>query len=215
METTIASNNKISFGLLALVTWFALALQFKLSLASVSVTGFSAGKTVTNFFSYFTILSNLLVAISLTTIILSPGSTPGRFFSRVSTRTAIAVYIFIVGLVYNLVLRNIWSPTGWQLVADNLLHVVVPLLYVLLWAVITTKQTLQWKDIYPWLIFPALYLAYSLIRGPIANWYPYPFLDAGKSGYGKVAINSLFVLIAIIVVGLGLIAINRRGKMKG
>jgi hypothetical protein len=90
--------------------------------------------------------------------------------------------------------------------------VVVPLLFVLYWIIFTQKKILRWKDILPWLIFPAVYLVYSLIRGPVANWYPYPFLYAGNLGYGKVAVNSSFVMIAFLVTGLGMIAFNRRGK---
>ncbi len=200
-------------GVLAGITWFALVLQLKLSLGTTPTTGFTALKTVINFFSYFTILSNLLVAVSLTSSLVLPGSALGSFFSAPIVTSAIAVYIFIVGLVYNLVLRNIWEPTGWQLVADNLLHVIIPLLYVLYWIFFIPKQTLHWKNILPWLIFPALYLGYSLIRGTIDNWYPYPFVDAGKLGYAKVGVNSLFVLAAIISVGAGIVAINRRGKI--
>ncbi|MBL7746474.1 MAG: Pr6Pr family membrane protein [Chitinophagaceae bacterium] len=211
MQYTPTAGRKAATAILAVITWFALALQLKLSVESTPTTGFTATKTVINFFSYFTILSNLLVALTLTIPLLSPHSTIGRFFSHPRVSSGIAVYIFIVGLVYNLVLRSIWSPAGWQLAADNLLHVVVPLAYVVLWAVITPRHVLYWKDLLPWLFFPALYLAYSLARGPVAHWYPYPFVDVDKFGYGKVALNSFFVLIAIITVGAGVIALNRRG----
>lgn len=212
MENTLSPTKKMVMAVITIITWLALALQFYLSLKTVSSTGFSNAKTIINFFSYFTILSNLLVAVSLTASLFSPSSFLGAFFSKISVQSAIAVYIFIVGLVYNLVLRNVWEPKGWQLVADNLLHVIVPLFYVLFWALFTPKNKLQWAHIIPWLIFPALYLAYSLIRGLVANWYPYPFLHAGELGYGKVAINSLLVLVAFIIVGLGMIAVNRQGK---
>ncbi|MGR5862865.1 Pr6Pr family membrane protein [Bacillus pacificus] len=33
--------------------------------------------------------------------------------------------------------------------------------------------------------FPFFYVLYSLIRGPIVNWYPHPFLDPRISGYGR------------------------------
>jgi len=210
MQYSPTTGRKAATAILAVITWFALALQLKLSVESTSATGFTTTKTVINFFSYFTILSNLLVALSLTIPLFSPHSASGRYFSHPRVLSGIAVYIFIVGLVYNLVLRNIWSPAGWQLAADNLLHVVVPLAYVILWAVVTPRHVLHWKDLLPWLLFPALYLAYSLARGPVAHWYPYPFVDVDKFGYGKVALNSFFVLTAIITVGTGVIAFNRR-----
>ncbi len=195
-----------------IIAWTALILQFYLILQTTGTTGFSTLKTVINFFSYFTILSNLLVAVCLTTSLLSPTSGVGSFFSKVSVQSAIAVYIFIVGLVYNTVLRGITNPTGLDWIVDNLLHVVVPVLYVLYWFIFAPKKILQWKNLAPWLIFPAAYLVYSLLRGPTADWYPYPFLHAGKLGYGQVAINSVFVLLAFLLVGLGAIAWNRQGK---
>ena len=214
MKNNAAPAKKIVMVIIAIITWAALVLQFSLTIKTTDVTGFSNIKTITNFFSYFTILSNILVAVSLTVSLLNPASRTGTFFLKTSVQSAIAVYIFIVGLVYNLVLRNIWSPKGWQLVADNLLHVAVPVLFVLYWIIFTAKNILQWKNILPWLIFPMIYLIYSLLRGPVADWYPYPFLHARELGYGKVSINSLFVLMAFLLVGLGMIAFNRAGKKR-
>ena len=209
---TLTPAKKIFMGIIAITAWFALILQLYLMLVKAPSIGISAINTIINFLSFFTILSNLLVAISLSFSLLSPSSGFGKFFSSVNTQSAIALYIFVVGIVYNLVLRDLWAPTGWQLVADNLLHVIVPLLYVLFWGSFNPKRKLQWKNILPWLIFPAIYLIYSLIRGSIVGWYPYPFVDAAKLGYGKVAINSFLVVIAFIIIGLGLIAVNRIGK---
>jgi len=211
MRNNIAAK-KISGALVALITWFALILQCWLILQTTGKTGYSTLKTITNFFSYFTILSNILVAVCLSSAFLDPVSRLGSFFSKISVQSAIALYIFIVGLVYNLVLRGIVILTGIDRVADNLLHVVVPVLFVLYWLIFAPKKTLQWKNILPWLIFPGLYLVYSLIRGPVADWYPYPFLNINILGYSKVILNSAGVLVAFLAAGLLLIAYNRAGK---
>jgi hypothetical protein len=197
---------------IAVTAWFALILQLYIIIKNGLSAGIHPLVAISNFFSYFTILSNFVVAISLTAGLLASSSAAGKFFTNVSVRTAIAVYIFIVGLVYNLVLRKIWSPTGWQLVADNLLHVLVPLFYVLFWYFFIPRNMLKWNDIFPWLLFPACYLVYSLVRGASTGWYPYPFLHAGELGYAKVAVNSLVVLLAFVAVGLGMIGINRIAK---
>ena len=196
-------------GSLAFITWLALAIQFVLQVRSIEVTGFSFAKAATNFFSYFTVLSNILVAVTLTSELLSPRS----FMARSFVQAAIAVFIFIVGLVYNLVLRTIWSPEGWQLLADNLLHVVVPVLYLLYWVLFSLKRSLGVKHLGAWLIFPACYLGYSLIRGKIADWYPYPFLNTPDLGYQKVLSNSAMVLVSIIVTSLLILWINNRTKL--
>lgn len=181
-----------------LVAWFALALQL-----------FILKDSIANFFSYFTILSNLLVALSLAASTFIPQTKIGKVFVLPTTKSAIALYILIVGLVYNLVLRGIWEPKGWQLIADNLLHVVVPIIYFGYWAIFVNKGTLNWKDGISWTYFPVTYLAYCLIRGHFIDWYPYPFLDATKFGYQQVFINAGFVVVAFVIFGLAMIGFNK------
>lgn len=199
METkNLSSANKAYQIVLASITWFAVMFQLYLTDGSFF-----------NFISYFTILSNILVAVSLTFSYFFAASPFGRYFSSIKVQSAIAVYIFIVGLVYNFVLRGIWSPNGWQLVVDNLLHVAVPTLYLLYWVIFVPKGLLNWKDGFVWAYFPLLYLIYSLVRGHFMGWYPYPFLAVDKIGYQKVFINSIFMVIAFIVIGFLLIGLNK------
>jgi len=183
---------------LALLSWSALILQL-----IITNGGFF------NFISYFTILSNFLVAANLTITLTTPISSFGKYFSSVKVQSAIALYIFIVGLVYNFVLRGIWQPTGWQLIVDNLLHVAVPILYVLYWTFFTPRGKLNWIDGLTWAYFPLSYLIYSLIRGHFTGWYPYPFLNVNEIGYPKVLLNSGLMIIAFIFIGWLLIAYNR------
>lgn len=198
--------------LIAVIGWFALILQLYVMLNTNAKNGIGVTSTVINFFSFFTILANILVAISLTSTIVFPKSRLGFFFSKPATQSAIGLYIIIVGIVYSVALRKIWNPEGLQLVADRLLHDLIPLLYLFYWLLFTPKKVLQWKKVSSWLIFPAIYLVYSLIRGAVVNWYPYYFINAQELGYGKVAITSLVVLAVFIVFGVILVLINRIGK---
>jgi hypothetical protein len=188
---------------IALLAWFALGLQLYLTTGSVL-----------NFFSYFTIQSNLLIALCLSWPLLAPASNPGAFFSRLDVQSAIGLYIFIVALVYNTILRGIMPLAGWQLVADTLLHVVNPLLYILYWLFYRPSGTLQWKDGLHWLYFPFIFLVYSLVRGAVTGWYPYPFLHAGNLGYQKVSINVVMMIAVFFVSGLLLIAATRISRNK-
>lgn len=175
---------------LCLISWFALILQLLLLKDSFA-----------NFISYFTILSNLLVATSLTATISLSNTSIGKYFSSISVKTGITLYIFIVSLVYNTVLRGIWEPKGFQAVADNLLHVVVPVLYVLYWIFFIPKGDLKWRNGIQWTYFPLTYLIYSLIRGHFVGWYPYPFLNVIEFGYQKVFINAGFIVLAFFLFG--------------
>lgn len=196
------SKNIFEIGL-CLICWFALVLQLLLLKESFF-----------NFISYFTILSNLLIAISLTTTLISTNTSTGKYFSDIKVQTGIALNIFIVGLVYNTVLRGIWEPQGWQLVADNLLHVAVPVLYVLYWIVFIPKGSLKWKNGIQWTYFPLTYLIYSLVRGHFVGWYPYPFLNVVEFGYQKVFINAGFIMLAFFLFGWLMIWVDGLKKVE-
>ena len=194
---------------LALLEWFALALQFYLTLNLSLANGMSLLQGTANYFSYFTILSNLIVALVLTGSRWSPNSRWGSCFARPTTQSAAAVYITIVGLVYSLVLRGIWDPQGLQKLVDVLLHDLLPVLYLVFWFAFVQKNKLRWVDALWWLVFPTLYCGYLLVRGSRTGWYPYPFLHAANLGYAGVARNGFMLLFAFLALGLVLIAIAK------
>jgi len=188
-----------------LVTWLAVILQ--LYLAIENRVG-SISESVIRFFSYFTILSNTLVAICFTCLLLAPNTTTGKFFSKSSTTAAVTAYIFLVGIGYQLLLRHTWHPEGLQILVDELLHSVIPVLVLIYWFAFAPKDNLKWKYVFTWLIFPAVYLAYMLIRGALSDFYPYPFVRVNELGYGKVLLNCLligfgFVLTFVVTIAYG------------
>ena len=203
---------KLFMVLTALAAWAALAIQLYILISNTPFNGMTTLQAVGRFLIFFTVLSNLLVAISLSIVLLQPSSQAGRFFTKPSNIAAVTLYIFIVGLVYNLVLRSQWKPTGLQKIADELLHVVVPLLFTIYWIFMAPKIRLPWKSIFPWLVFPAGYLAYAMGRGAAEGFYPYPFLDLKTLAVGNVILNCALVLVAFIAVGLLVIAFSRAVK---
>src|SRR5216684_7000360 len=156
---------------IAVVTWFALALQFYLLVIQSQAQGASRVRLMANYFSFFTILTNLLVALGLTLSLTTPHSRFGRLFSRPLAASGTAVYIAIVGMSYSLLLRHLWNPQGAQKIADILLHDVVPMMYVVYWLMFVPKGSLRWKDALSWLPCPLVYFCYSLIRGAAVGWY--------------------------------------------
>jgi hypothetical protein len=100
---------RIVAAILAAIGWFALALQLRLILGVNAQTGIPVGETFVRFFSYFTILTNVLAALILTGVMLGHR---GTFLSRPAVQAAIASYITIVGLVYVTILRHLWAPAG-------------------------------------------------------------------------------------------------------
>lgn len=214
MSAPARTGTTISMSIIALTGAFALVLQFYL-MVTVPNAVHSLPFRIINFFSFFTILSNILVAKSLAILLIMPSTFWARFLGRPAVQTAIAVYIAIVGITYSLVLRALWHPQGWQLVADMLLHDVIPVLYIIFWLVFVPKGSLNWKHPLWWLLFPLVYLIYTLLRGAVTNWYPYPFVDAGALGYERVAVNVLVLCLVFFIMGLILTAIDKMmGKRK-
>lgn len=189
----------------ACLAWFALIFQFYLILANRQA---SVPETVIRYFTFFTILSNLLAAVCFTCRLFSPLSRWGRFFSAPPHLTAITSYIVLVGIVYNIILRTLWNPRGLQKLVDELLHTVNPLLFLLFWIFFVSKSGLRWKAVFGWLIFPILYVVVVLLRGAFSGYYPYPFVDVRNLGYPKVFLNTsililVFFLISLLLVWVG------------
>ena len=183
----------------------ALAIQLGFAIAKTSI---STTESIVRYFSYFTIQSNIFVTICATSLFIKPQSKWGRFFSSAEVSSAITVYIIIVGLVYNIVLRKLYHLHGSERFANELLHVFIPVTFVLYWTIFVPKKQLNW-NVFPWLIYPLLYGIYVLIRGAFVNYYPYPFLNVLQIGYPKVMISFCVLLILFLVVSLILVAIGK------
>lgn len=173
----------------------------------------SLTETYIRFFSYFTILTNLLVGIYALIQCFKKNSSehnaPGN-----GTLTAVTVYITIVGLVYQVLLRQTWAPQGNQKIVDELLHSIIPLLTIIYWYVYENQENLRYSQIKSWLIYPLLYLIFVLIRGHFSNFYPYPFLDVNELGFTNVMIHSFLIFMLFVVVSLVYIAIGKQLALK-
>ena len=207
MENQPTKAMQIFSAIGAITAWFAIVFQLYLLLLN-RVT--SVPEAIIRFFSFYTILTNILVALCFTLLWLKPDSRWGKYFSRPNVITAITVYITVVGITYNLILRHLWNPQGLQQVVDELLHLIIPVFFILYWFIFAPKAGLQWKNIFPWLIYPFVYLLYTLFRGAFFGFYPYPFLDVNVLGYSKVFLNSVGLFIAFLLLSLLLVAIAKR-----
>lgn len=190
----------------AILGWFAILLQLYLILEYRST---SIAETLARYFTFFTILTNILVTICFTSLLLDSQTKIGKFLSKPESLSAVTIYIVVVGLVYNFILRFLWSPTGLQKIADELLHAILPILFVLFWIIFVPKRTLQWKTIVPWLLYPLVYLIIIIIRGLFSGYYPYPFVDISTLGYVSVAINCVILFCVFLGLSLFLVAIAK------
>ncbi len=195
----------------AIITWFAIVAQLYLNIENRVLP---LSQTIIKFASYFTILTNILVAICFTCVAMQPNSKWGKFFQRPQVASAITVYVFVVALVYNTVLRRLVSSQGLQLVVGNLLHVITPIWFLVYWYAFVSKSSLEYKNVWAWLMYPLIYCCYILVRGAFTGMYPYFFVDATKYSYGQVFINIAVLVLVFLGLSLLLIAMAKRLNKK-
>lgn len=190
---------RAGFGLLTLV---AIAVQLVIQVQTRN--------SVANFFSYFTNLSNLFIAVVLLlgAVMLFNRREPAPRDDLV--RGAAVLGMVIVGVVFSVLLRDV-DLGNLQPWINSVLHYVMPVVAVLDWLILPPKSQLTLRQLPYWLIFPFIYLAYTLIRGAIAKFYPYPFLNpAHAGGYGGVALYCVAIFAAFLVVGWLLMLVGNR-----
>jgi hypothetical protein len=182
----------------------AIVAQLLRSIENTVAAGGDVGFLLVNFFSFFTIESNVLAVVSLVVAALVVAT--GRTESQGLTvfRLVAVTYMTVTLIVYNLLLRGIELPQGQTVPWSNeILHVVGPLLVIADWLFAPGRNRLEWNRVWAVVIFPIVWAAYTLIRGPIVGWYPYPFLDPQNSENGYLSVAFYVIMIAAVMVGVG------------
>lgn len=201
-----------AFAIAAAISWFYLALSLTLTAFNVypptevlphafgdnsdGIAGFFG--RIFDWFSYFTILSNIVVAVVTTML--------ARSLHRTSTTWATLrmdslVMISVTGLVYAIVLAPGANPQGLEILTNSLGHYIIPALTVVLWLLIGPRKQLRPITIFTALIIPIIWAVYTLIRGAFINGYPYGFLNVAEIGLGPAIINIIGVAVLGMVIG--------------
>jgi hypothetical protein len=193
------------FGLTAFAAGFGIVVQ--LFVTANADTGFptSLARTL-NVFVFFTILSNLTVGVTSMLLALNPNRSSIVFSVF---RLIGVVSIVITGLVFHAVLKDLLDLESWALVADNTIHTVVPVLAVVVWIAYGPRDLVSRRIVGLSALYPVAWLAFTLIRGEIVGFYPYPFVDVGTLGYPRVLVNCVWVAVLYLAVAGGANALDR------
>ena len=186
--------------------WFGIGVELHLNIQDALAKNLPLAGYLIDYFSFFTIEINLLIAVVLTIFCARPQAE--QFLTAPSVSSALVVYIIIVGVVYAVLLRHLWHPHGIQFLADLALHDAVPVLYPIFWLVLLPKGSLRWSDPAWWLVFPVLYFFYSMLRGAAFGVYLYPFFDAAQLGLVRVTMNGTVLLASFFGLGVIVTAID-------
>ncbi|MFG0631718.1 Pr6Pr family membrane protein [Pseudomonas sp. xss_2] len=195
--------------LAAILGWSGLSVQVYLVLLARWQEQASLIGGLINVFGFFTVLTNTLVASVLSYAAFGHPSAAKRWFLSPAVSSGIAASIALVALAYSLLLRHLWHPQGWQWLADELLHDLMPLLFVVYWWRVVPKGSLRFWHLGLWSLYPALYFAFALWRGHEIGVYPYPFIDVAELGYAQVLVNALAVLAGFWGIGLLILGLDR------
>jgi hypothetical protein len=187
--------------------WFGVGVELYLNTQDALAKNLPVAGYLVDYFSFFTIETNLLIALVLTIFCVRPHEE--HFLTGPSVKSALVDYIIVVGVVYAVLLRKLWHPHGVQLLADIALHDAVPVLYPFYWLAFLPKGNLRWSDPAWWLVYPLLYFVYSMLRGAAFGIYLYPFFDAAKLGFVQVLLNGIAFLAGFSGLGVALTAIDR------
>jgi hypothetical protein len=160
-----------------------------------------------NTFAFFTIQANLIVGATTLLLALNLDRTSTVF--RV-LRLIGLVAITVTGVVYHVALASVLDLDGVHQLGNQLVHTVVPVLAVVGWLMFGPRSRTSGRVARLSLLFPALWLAFTLIRGAVIHWYPYPFIDVTKIGYAKAFLNCVWVSLLLLGLAAGATVIDGR-----
>ena len=209
---TKAVAGRVWFGVTALAV--AVGIVVQLVVTATTTEGYFPDNPdrVFNVFAYFTIQSNLLLGGTCLLLALAPDRWHSTLFKTLRLNGVLC--IAVTGIVYHLALAQLDELTGAAAVVNFLVHTATPVLGVLGWLIFgprgqTDSRVVAWS-----LVFPLLWLVFTLIRGEGTGFYPYPFLNVTEHGYRTVLLNCLLVALLFLALAAGTTLLDRRIRPK-
>jgi hypothetical protein len=154
---------------------------------------------LTDTLSYFTIWSNIVVAVALALLARAPRA--DGFWRRVLRLDAV-VMITITAIVYALLLAPITEVTGWSRLTNPWQHIVVPAVTVLVWLWFGPRGWIDLRVIGGAMLIPLAWIGWMLARGAVIGSYPYGFANVTEFGYVPVFTTLAGILVfAVVMMG--------------
>jgi hypothetical protein len=160
-----------------------------------------------NTFAFFTIQSNLLIGVAALALAIRLERSSAAF---AVVRLTGLVAIVVTGIVFHAVLAQLLNLSGWARLGNDLVHTIVPVMAVIGWLMAGPRGLVSKRIVWLSLIFPIFWLAFTLIRGAIIGWYPYPFIDVGQIGYARAGVNCVWVGLLLLALAAGAAALDGR-----
>ena len=160
----------------------------------------SLPRSIALFFSFFTIWTNILLAVYFFITCFLPDSKLGVWSNKDFVKTALLLYIIFVGAGFHFLLSMV-EFKGIRLWGSNILHYMNPILMLIDWLLSKPTTKIKFKHTVLWLLFGIAYDIFALIKGSLTGFYPYPFFDVGDLGIIRVLINILGFSCGFLILG--------------
>ncbi len=167
------------------------------------------------YFSYFTIQTSLIAIVTLS--VAGWFAWTGRTETRVLNivRLCTVTFTVVVTLVYNLLLRGLPDAAAdgdyvWPVLPNEILHVWAAIFMLIDWILSSRRINLRVRAIFWVLVFPLVWLVYSIIRGLIVDWWPYWFINPNEpAGIPGMLSYIVGIMLFLFTVAIGLIGLQR------
>lgn len=201
---------RVWFGAVGVAVIVGLVVQAQVTATDSTQFYHSVTGRIFTMFCFFTIQSNVVVAVVSLLTAYRPERTSTAFHVW---RLVALVCILITGIVYHLVLAGQNHPVGAAAFANDVLHTAVPIAYPLGWLLLGPRGMLTGRHVRLAIIPPVAWLVYTFARGSVAHWYPYPFMDVTTIGYGKSVLHCAFVALFFVALSLAALLLDRKAPL--
>jgi hypothetical protein len=217
---------RILFWISAAVAWFGVIASCSLTVsgyyadtintAKPTLLGNTAAGIATplerflDWITYFTIWSNIAVAIIVTLLAIRPdlfARRDGVGTTWRALRLSSILMIIVTGAIYNLLLFEP-GKTGLDLYTNITEHMATPLITLIVFIAAGPRRLITWPIIGWSLVLPVVWVIFALIRGQFIGAYPYPFLDVATKGLASVLSFVGVLLVVAVILALVLWAID-------
>ena len=206
-------NARQYFGAVATLVGLGLVLQLVLSAQAEGGSFDTVLGRVVNFFCFFTVLSNIAVAVTHGMLAATVDRASTGFWVM---RIVAVLCILVTGVVFHLALADLQELTGWDLVADTILHTLSPILVAVGWLVFGPRNRIDGRIVRLAVLPPVAWLVFALLRGAIVqdvhgnDYYAYPFMNAQVHGYAVALFRCAIVALLFLGLAYGALAADRR-----
>lgn len=200
----------------ALMVLLSVGTQLVLVVLNVNI-GFGPsnaplGQRLFEFFSYFTVESNILVGITTVMLIANPAR-DGAWFRVLRIAGMFGITVTLV--IYHFVLSPLAAFTGIAAASNIGLHYVVPAFAIIGWVLFGPRSRVTWRALLLALIWPAAFMVLTVAQGAITGFYPYPFVNIDVLGFPTVAINGVGVILLLFAIGAAYLLTDRLLSRRG